>query len=183
MDQESKNKNLDKPKKFQINWTQIITISIAIAALFVSIKGCNDNLDNFKIENRAYVYLQSIYPSNIYEPFFEIKFKNYGKTPAKEIKVTEIKIDSIEIKKFDESLQFDSTEFAILISGNEQSIRLPANTPYYSIAEKHGKVFFIGKINYKDIFDDTHTTQFAGWSREHGDNTFMRLQGALNKSD
>lgn len=183
MDQKPTNKNLDKQKKFQFNWSQIITLSIALLALFVSIKSCSDNTDNFQIENRAYIYLQSIYPSNIYEPFFEIKFKNYGKTPAKEIKVTEIKIDSIEIKRFDESLQIDSSEFAILVSDKEQSIRLRANTPYYSIAEKHGKVFFIGKLIYKDIFDEEHQTQFAGWLRAHGENTFLRLQGSLNISD
>ena len=89
-----------------------------------------------------------------------MKFKNYGKTPAKEIKVTEIKIDSIEIKNIDTSLKMDSTQFAILVSDREQSIRLKANTPYYSIAEKHGKVFFIGKIMYKDIFNEEHQTQF-----------------------
>lgn len=112
-----------------------------------------------------------------------MKFKNYGKTPAKEIKVTEIKIDSIEIKNIDTSLKMDSTQFAILVSDREQSIRLKANTPYYSIAEKHGKVFFIGKIMYKDIFNEEHQTQFAGWLRYHGENTFMRLQGKLNLSD
>lgn len=165
------------------NWYQKLSLLFASIALAISILSYLYNINSFEIENRAYVYIQSIYPSNIYEPFFEIKFKNYGKTPAKEIKVTEIKIDSLEIKDFDKPLKEDSTQFAILVSDREQSIRLKANTSYYSIAEKHGKVFFIGKIVYKDIFDEEHQTQFAGWLKYHGENTFMRLQGALNKSD
>jgi hypothetical protein len=148
-------KNEKSEKDLQgFDWVQALTILVAVAALIISFISYTNSAGNFEIENRAYVYLQSIYPSNMYEPFFEIKFKNYGKTPAKEIKVTEIKIDSVEIKIFDNSLKVDSTQFAILVSDGEQSIRLKANTPYYSIAEKHGKVFFIGKIMYKDIFDE-----------------------------
>ncbi len=51
------------------------------------------------------------------------------------------------------------------------------------MAEKHSKIFFVGKIIYKDLFDEEHQTQYAGWLRAHGDNTFLRLQGSLNKSD
>lgn len=183
MDQESIKNDSNRKKTVNLNWAQLLTISISIIAIIVSIKSCNNSSDNFELENRAYLYVQSINPSNIYEPFFEIKFKNYGKTPAKEIKVTEFRIDSIEIKNIDKPLQVDSTEFAILVSDKEQSIRINANTPYYSIAEKHGKVFFVGKIAYKDIFDQEHQTQYAGWLRAHGDNTFLRFQGSFNKSD
>jgi hypothetical protein len=187
MDQESNIVDIKKEKSKKdlrvINWIQGITILIAIAALIISFISYTNSAGNFEIENRAYVYIQSIYPSNIYEHFFELKFKNYGKTPAKEIKVTEVRIDSIEIRNLNKSLKVDSTEFAIVVSDKEQSIRIPANTAYYSIAEKHGKVFFVGKIIYKDIFDEEHQTQYAGWLRAHGENTFFRLQGSLNISD
>ena len=187
MDQELNKADSKKEKSKNdskgIDWIQGITILIAIAALIISFISYTNSAGNFEIENRAYVYFQSIYPSDIYDPFFELKFKNYGKTPAKEIKVTEIRIDSIEIKNLEKTLKVDSTEFAILVSDREQSIRLKSNATYYSIAEKHGKIFFVGKIIYKDIFDEEHQTQFAGWLRAHGDNTFLRLQGSLNISD
>ena len=115
--------------------------------------------------------------------FFEIKFKNYGKTPAKEIKLSQVRIYSKEVSEVEPDLAMDSTDFALLVPEGELSHRILSNMPYYTLAEQLGKVFIVGKIIYKDIFDETHTTQFAGWLRAHGDNTFLRLQGSLNKSD
>lgn len=77
----------------------------------------------------------------------------------------------------------DSTEFALLVSDGELSPRIASNKPYYSIAEQFGKVFIVGKIIYKDIFDETHQTQYAGWLSAHGENQFLNLQGKLNSSN
>ena len=76
-----------------------------------------------------------------------------------------------------------NNEIVLLISNDERSKRVPSNKTYYSIAEQLGKVFIVGKITYKDIFDENHQTQFAGWLRAHGDNQFLHFQGKLNYSD
>ena len=181
--QQTKTEITSEKKEKRLNWVQIISILMAGAALIVSIQSYIHSTSSFEIENRAYIYIQGVYPSNIYEPFFEVKFKNYGKTPAKEIKVGGVRIFSEEVISFDYSLELDNAELALLISGDEKTFRVSSNKTYYSIAEQLGKVFIVGKLTYKDIFDETHQTQYAGWLRAHGDNTFLNFQGNLNLSD
>lgn len=156
---------------------------MAGAALIVSIQSYVYSISSFETENRAYVYVQSVYPSSIYDPYFEVRFKNFGKTPAKEIKVSGVRIYSKEVVTLDSSLGMNNAELALLISGGEKAFRVHSNKTYYNIAEELGKVFIVGKLTYKDIFDEEHQTQFAGWLRAHGDNTFLNFQGKLNFSD
>ncbi len=162
---------------------QGLSLLFASIALVISILSYNYSVNSFEIENRAYIYIQAVYPSNIYEPYFEFKFKNYGKTPAKEIKVSELRIFEEEVFTIIPPLIIDSTEIVMLIADAENSIRVHSNKTYYSIAEQLGKVFIVGKVVYKDIFDESHQTQFAGWLRAHGENQYLNFQGRLNLID
>ena len=188
MDQVPDNSEITPEKKEkqlkEKSWVKYLSLIFASVALTISILSYRYTISSFELENRAYIYVQTIFPSDIYEPFFKIKFKNFGKTPAKEIKLTQIEILTNKKLSLEQPLkQIDSSEIALLISEQERSIRIPANKTYYSIAEQQGKVFIVGKIIYKDVFDEIHSTQYAGWLRAHGENQFMNFTGNLNESD
>jgi len=167
-----------------IAFATIINLGITIFMWNVTQTSLDLSLTNFFIENSPYLYVDGIkYDKvNVNDTLtFTLKIKNYGKSAAFLAEISEIRIydkklidiDSTTIK----NLPLISTGGKTISVDSTEEFCTKSNLVYNDNQLIYKEIFIIGRIMYKDIFNRTLYTRFAGLFK---DNIFLP-KGNLNK--
>lgn len=180
--------NWRKPFEWWKTRVEVVALTAGVGYAIVTYLQWQDLRHNFEVDQRAWVSVASVSAEELEEKEGEYSFKdlwvsirNSGKTPALSLKVEDLKIamrsanDPVPDYETAEQGPPGKTSVVNVVKSMRNGVLAPNAEMKLSflprvqrLTFKGHPIYFLGKITYRDIFQNRHTTRFCIMHTEKG---------------